>query len=231
MKDMRKNLPVLAGSLALVLSLAGVARADDISFSVVSGKTGGLTANPTGFNSGNGTVVLVSDTDLNEMFLLGGTASVTAGASTSYTTSGAGAGKTLNATYADGAGIDVIVKSGSCGVTQICFEGEENGGTYSAKTTTTGSFQGQFTVVYVNPVIPEKFGDSLLFTPIGSDSLNSGINTFTLGAGGVITADKATLTGGTITYETPALPEPASLVLFGSGLLALAGAVRRRFAR
>jgi hypothetical protein len=116
-------------------------------------------------------------------------------------------------------------------VTQICFEGEENGGTYSAKTTTTGSFQGQFTVVYVNPVIPEKFGDSLLFTPIGSDSLNSGINTFTLGAGGVITADKATLTGGTITYETPALPEPASLVLFGSGLLALAGAVRRRFAR
>jgi len=228
---MTRNVSLIAVCLALVLSLAGVARADDITFSLVSGPAGGLTANPSGFSSGIGTLVLVSDTTLGDVFLIPGSGSVTTGASTSYTTSGSGAGLTLNATYADGAGIDVIVKSGSCGVTQICFEGEENGGTYSAKTTTTGSFQGQFTVVYVNPVIPEKFGDSLLFTPIGSDSLNSGINTFTLGAGGVITADKATLTGGTITYETPALPEPASLVLFGSGLLALAGAVRRRFAR
>jgi len=225
---MTRNVSLIAVCLALVLSLAGVARADDITFSLVSGPAGGLTANPSGFSSGIGTLVLVSDTTLGDVFLIPGSGSVTTGASTSYTTSGSGAGLTLNATYADGAGIDVKVTAAFCG--GLCFEGEENGGAYSAVTGTTGSLQALFTVVYVNPVIPGLFGDPLGFSPIGSDSLDSGKNHFTV-SGGVITADTATLTGGTITYETPSVPEPATLALLGTGLFALAFVVRRKPAR
>jgi hypothetical protein len=225
---MTKKLLLSLGCLALVLSLVGVARADDITFSVVSGAKNGLTANPSGFISGNGTLVLVSDTDTSNTFPISGTASVTTGPATSYTTSGTGKGLTLNATYADGSGVDVTVFSSKC-PGGICLQGEENGGGYSATTGTTGSFQGQFIVTYVNPYIPELFGDPTAWLPDGSDSLDSGMNSFTL-TSGKITGDKGTLTGGTITYETP-VPEPGSLALFGSGLLGLAGVLRRKLVR
>ena len=87
----------------------------------------------------------------------------------------------------------------------------------------TGSFQALLTVTYVNPVIPALFGDPNGWQLTGSDSLTTSVNKFKNGGN----TDTAILGGGSITYQTP-VPEPGTLALFGTGIIGLAGIVRRK---
>jgi hypothetical protein len=216
MDRMIKKLTLALGCFALLASFSTFARADAITFSFVGGPmvnidTPGLTAGPS-------LVLLVSDTKLGSVFTFSGTASVSTGPATSYTATST----SLNAVY--GAGGSVIVTSlSACGGT--CLTGNLNAnGAYAATINQTGSFQGLFNVTYVNPAIPALFADPSVWLPVGSDSLNTGFNQFTSGG----STATATLLAGQISFQTPVIPEPGTLALFGTGILGLAGFARRK---
>ena len=105
----------------------------------------------------------------------------------------------------------------------VCLEGIQNSnGEYVGTKNGTGSFQGLFTVTYVSPYITSLFGEPNSWLPAGSDSLNTSANKFkNLGK-----TDTASLSGGAITFET--VPEPGTLGMLGTGLLGLAGVLRRK---
>jgi hypothetical protein len=80
------------------------------------------------------------------------------------------------------------------------------------------------TVTYVSPFVPALFGDPNAWLPTGSDSLATSVNQFTNGGN----TDTATLGGGSITYQTPTVPEPDSLAPLSTGVLGLASVIRRK---
>ncbi len=210
---MIKKLTLALGCLALVVSFTSAARADAITFSFVGGPL--VNVDTTGLSAGPGTVLLISDTKLNLVFSFLGTATLSTGAATSYTATSTN----LNAVY--GAGGTVLVTASACGGT--CLTGNLNAnGAYAAVAGQTGSFQGLFNVTYVSPVITALFGEPNLWQSVGSDSLDTGHNNFAAG-GTTATAD---LLAGQISFQT--VPEPASLALFGTGILGLAATIRRK---
>lgn len=210
---MIKKLTLALGCLALLASFTSTARADAITFTFVGGPL--VNIDSTGLSAGPSTVLLISDTKLNLVFSFLGTATLSTGAATSYTSTAS----TLSAVY--GAGGSVLVTSAACGGT--CLTGNLNAnGAYAAALGQTGSFQGLFNVTYVSPVITSMFADPNTWLPVGSDSLNTGHNAFTPGG----TTAQADLLGGQISFQT--IPEPASLALFGTGILGLAGVIRRK---
>jgi PEP-CTERM motif len=213
---MIKKLTLALGCLALIASLHTSARADAITFSFVGGPL--VNIDSTGLTAGPSLVLLISDTKLGSVFSFAGTASVSTGAATSYTATAT----SLSAVY--GAGGSVMVTSAAaCG--GVCLTGNLNAnGAYAATTNQTGSFQGLFNVTYVNPAIPAMFAEPNAFLPVGSDSLNTGFNMFASGG----TTATATLLAGQISFQTPVIPEPGTLALFGTGILGLAEFVRRK---
>jgi hypothetical protein len=218
---MMKKLTLTLGCLALLTSFTSIAQADAISFNFVFSSTP-VHADATWLTAGPALVLLVSDTKIPAVFSLVGTANLSTGPASSYVA----AGNTLSAQYTAGKGIEVEVDSAQCTGTGICLQGILNSnGSYTATLLGTGSFQALFTVTYVNPVIPALFGDPSGWQATGSDSLTTSVNKFTNGG----KTDSATLGGGSITYQTP-VPEPGTLALFGSGLVGLAGLIRRKMA-
>ncbi len=210
---MIKKLTLALGCLALVASFTSIARADAITFTFVGGPM--VNIDSTGLSAGPSTVLLISDTKLNLVFSFFGTATLSTGPATSYTATSTN----LSANY--GAGGTVVVTAAACGGT--CLTGNLNAnGAYAAVQGQTGSFQGLFNVTYVNPVVTAMFAEPNLWQPVGSDSLNTGHNAFTAGG----TTALADLLGGQISFQT--VPEPASLALFGTGILGLAGFIRRK---
>jgi len=210
---MLKKLTLALGCLALVASFSSIARADAITFTFVGGPL--VNINDTGLSAGPSTVLLISDTKLNVVFSFLGTATLSTGAATSYTATATN----LSANY--GAGGTIVVTAAACGGT--CLTGNLNAnGAYAAVQGQTGSFQGLFNVTYVNPVVTAMFAEPNLWQPVGSDSLNTGHNAFTAGG----TTAQADLLGGQISFQT--VPEPAALALFGTGILGLAGFIRRK---
>jgi PEP-CTERM motif len=214
-----KKITLVLGCLALLVSFTAAARADAISFNFVF-SSNPVTVNTTGLSAGPALALLVSDTKIPAVFSLVGTASISTGPDSSYVE----AGNVLTADFVPGAGIEVEVDSAQCTGTGICLQGILNSnGHYTATLMGTGSFQALFTVTYVNPVIPALFGDPTGFQLTGSDSLTTSVNKFTNGG----STDTATLGGGSITYQTP-VPEPGTLALFGTGIIGLAGIIRRK---
>ncbi len=218
MKELTKKLTLSLGCLALLASFTSVARADAISFNFLFSPSP-VTANATGLSAGPALVLLVSDTKIPTFFSLTGTANISTGIASTYV---AGPNALL-AQYGTGLGIEVEVDSAQCLGTGVCLQGILNHGLYAAVLGGTGSFQGLFTVTYVNPIIPALFGDPQGWQPTGSDSLTTSFNIFAKGGN----TASALLGGGSVTYQTP-VPEPSSLALVGSGVLGLASLIRRK---
>jgi len=219
---MTKKLLIALGCVALLASMTSVARADAISFNLLFSPTA-VHANASGLTAGPALVLLVSDTALSQVFPLTGTANISTGPASSYVA----AGGNLTAQYTAAAGIEVDVNSASCvGGTMpgVCLQGTLNSnGQYTATNGGTGSFQGLFTVTYVSPYVTSLFGDPYAWQSSGSDSLTTSANHFSNGG----TTATAQLGGGSITFQTP-IPEPGTLALFGTGIIGLAGLIRRK---
>jgi len=221
---MNKKLILALGCLALLTSLATIAQADAITFAYIAGKgTSPVHIDTTGVSLVNGQQFLVKDTTTDVTMNLVGLVQVSTGASTSYTA----AQGILAATFFPGSGLNVQVDSPACvggSMPGVCIEGTANGGSYAAIRGGTGSFESLFKVNYVSPFVTSLFGLPNTWQPAGSDSFTTSDNVF-VDRG---STDTARLGAGQITFETGVVPEPGTLALMGTGILAVAGLIRRR---
>lgn len=218
---MSKKVVLALGCLALLASFTTAAMADQISFGFVFAPST-IAVNASGLTVKKAVNLNVSDATTLAAFSLIGTADISTGPASSYSN----AGNIVDATYTAGGAIQV--DSASCvggAMPGVCLEGVLNGnGQYTTSPGLAGSFQGLFTVTYTSPYIATLFGPSAAgFVPnSGSDGISTGHNKRT-----DETTATAKLGGGSITYETP-VPEPGTLALLGSGMIALAGVIRRK---
>jgi PEP-CTERM motif-containing protein len=222
--EMTKKVLLALGCLALLALMTSAVYADSISFTFLGVKTTPpvTITKAGGVSLSSAPLLSISDSDTNNVFVVPGTVDISTGPAGPWVA----AGGLLTADFASGGGIEVQVDSANCiGGTMpgVCLQGILNTtGSYVAFQNRTGSFQAVFTVTYVSPWVPGLFGDPLPWLPQGSDSFTTGNNRFNNGG----LTDSALVGAGSVTYQP--VPEPGTLALVGTGVLGLAGFIRRK---
>jgi len=224
---MTKKVVLALGCLALLVTLSSVGLADAITFSYsVTSGTVTTAANRLGAPSLTGGpaggAVVVKDTNTPNTLVLpaGSTGMID---SSNDITFSAGASLLL-ATYAGSNATEVEILSSYC-PGGVCLSGTNAFGTYTASKGGGGGFGGVFNVTYVSPAILAFFGDSTdLIDPNGGVAFTTIHNTWITGGN----SSHAQFGSGTITLQTTPVPEPGTLAMFGTGILGLAQAIRRK---
>jgi len=223
---MSKKLVFALGCLALLTSVSTIAQADSISFGFLGSPSHVVHIDATpGVVLMNGELFGAKDTTTDSAVLpLAGAVTILTGPASTYTA----AGGLLDAKFTGGAGVQIDVTSVSCtggSMPGVCIQGTFNTtGSYFANLGSAGSFQAVFIVNYVSPFITTAFGLPNTWVPIGSDAFSTTDNNFVNGG----KTDTATLGGGSVSFETAAIPEPGTLALMGSGILGVSLMIRRR---
>ena len=213
---------------AAVLLAASLAMADQVTFSFVGTRNiVNLQANDTGMDLGaGGTVanVLISDTTLGMSLPLLGLDTGSTGFASSFTV--LFNPNLVIATFEQGGANSVLITNPLGTVIYLSGIMDDRSAFLSTFPDGAGSFRGTFAVTYVNPTVLAPFGLSRV-GPEGSFSATFAqanlldLNTFV----------DAVVGGGSITIQAAAIPEPSSLALAGSSLLAAAFGLQRRFKR
>jgi len=200
------------------LLVAASAVADQINFNFTTGAPNSVTAtSATGLMSGPSMLQNISDT----------TTGVVIAQSGKYVTGNTGPAINL-AQFANlvigaftASGPNSVLVEDSANNVLVAGVMQDGGSLLSTVPNGTGSFLATFNVTYVSPAALALFGLGPGFLPDGSVALTLGNAKFNG------TTFTAAIGGGSVTIQTP-VPEPGTLALFGSGIIGLAGLLRRK---